>query len=594
MRRNRETGIERGGIALAEAALHLMRTAPPACLVAYYFGSIPFVMTLLYYWADMSYSADAYLHCAPGALLVAIAFVWMKAWQTVYARGLLAFVREETAPRWTLGRIMRMTAAQALVHALGFIIVVPSLMLVLPFLYVHGLLQNWTILGDGEHAGLRGLAEDSWERAKHWPLQSFFVIWLLSPMLVVIGLIVYLALMPILTTTVPELWTGVYGMLVQLPLLLLCPLGFAVTINLEIVVALIPQLARIFLGIQSTSLQTGLMYDSTLMSAVIGGITYLLMDPLVKAAYVLRCFYSESLETGADLRVALRRIVRAGCVVFVAGLGFFFAAEWACAQEVPAPEAAPSAAPSVDAQELDRAIGETLEKDIYRWRMPRVKPEDSERDAALGVFERVIQDMSKRVLEMLRTVAEAVVKLIQWLIPDEPPRIGGSFGWLGGARFLLTALLIALLAALVFLLGVLLVRSRRTANEKEAEAVAVEVDIEDEGISAADLPESGWLAMAREFLEKDEPRLALRALFLAGLAVLGRTHFIRLARGKSNREYQRELSRRGHVTPGLLDVFSNNMLLFESVWYGTRPVTSFEVRQFAENQDRLRHYVEPE
>ena len=95
MRLDRQTGVERGGIALIEEALHLVRSAPPSCLVAYYLGSIPFVMTLLYFWADMSYSADAYLHCAPGALLVALAFVWMKAWQTVYARGLLAWVREE-------------------------------------------------------------------------------------------------------------------------------------------------------------------------------------------------------------------------------------------------------------------------------------------------------------------------------------------------------------------------------------------------------------------------------------------------------------------------------------------------------------------
>ena len=67
MRLDRQTGIERGGIALIEEALHLVRSAPPSCLVAYYLGSIPFVMTLLYFWADMSYSADAYLHCAPGA-----------------------------------------------------------------------------------------------------------------------------------------------------------------------------------------------------------------------------------------------------------------------------------------------------------------------------------------------------------------------------------------------------------------------------------------------------------------------------------------------------------------------------------------------
>lgn len=594
MRLDRQTGIERGGIALIEEALHLVRSAPPSCLVAYYLGSIPFVMTLLYFWADMSYSADAYLHCAPGALLVALAFVWMKAWQTVYARGLLAWVREEAPPRWSLGRLVHLTAAQALVHALGLLVLAPALVLAVPFLYVYGFLQNATILGDGEHQTLRALSQSAWNHAKQWPRQSFFIIWLLSPVLVVAALAFYLALMPVITLTVPEAWTLLYSLLFRLGLLVLCPLGFTVTLNIEILMGITPELARMFLGIQSTSLRAGLLYDNTLMSAVVGGAAYLLMDPLVKAAFVLRCFYSESRETGADLRVALRRIIRMACVALVAGVALLRGLAPACAQEAPSPDAVSAAAPTVDARDLDRAIAETLEQEIYRWRQPRVTPRDAADDAAMGPFLRAIRDFFNWLLEILRKVVKTVLECLRWLIPDEPPDMSGRFGWLGGARFLLTVLLIILLVALVFLLFMLVVRSRRTEREEKTETAAVAVDVRDENVSADELPESGWLAMARELLDKNEPRLALRALFLAGLAVLGRTRFIRIAKGKSNREYQRELARRAHAAPGLLDLFTGAMGVFESVWYGTRPVTPPDVRQFAKTQEQLRRYVEPE
>jgi uncharacterized membrane protein len=594
VRFDKQTGIERGGIALVEEALQLVRTAPPACLLAYYLGSIPFVMTLLYFWAEMSYSADAYYYRAPGALAVALAFVWMKAWQSVYARRLLAHVREEPPPEWTLRRIMHLTATQAVVHAVGFFLLVPALIFVLPFLYAYGFLQNLTILGDGSHGGLSTLSRQAWRHATQWPRQSFFIIWLLSPVLVVLGLIAYLVLMPVLTLTVPESWTVLYSLFFRLALLMLCPLGFVVTLNLEMMLGLLPQLGRIFLGIQGMSLQTGLMYDSTLMSAVVGGMTYLLMDPLVKAAFVLRCFYSESRETGADLRVALRRIVRTGSVVILAAATLLCVAAPAHAQEAPPAENAAEGALAVDQHELDRAITETLEQDIYRWRQPRIKPAETDEDGPLEPFLEAIRGFFKWFIDVFRKVFEGVVKFIQWLIPDNPPDMGGAFGWLGGARFLLTVLLVVLLVALIIFLGMLVFRSWRSKSEEETEAEAVEIDLEDENVSPDELPESGWLTMARDLLDQNDPRLALRALFLAGLAFLGRSQFIRIAKGKSNREYQRELARRAHAAPGLLETFSDSMYLFESAWYGTRHVSPPEVRQFAEKQERLRRYVEQE
>ncbi len=60
---------------LVEEAVQLLRLAPPRILVTYYAGAVPFVLALLYFWADMSRGAQADGRCASGALLLALLFV---------------------------------------------------------------------------------------------------------------------------------------------------------------------------------------------------------------------------------------------------------------------------------------------------------------------------------------------------------------------------------------------------------------------------------------------------------------------------------------------------------------------------------------
>ena len=93
-------------------------------------------------------------------------------------------------------------------------------------------------------------------------------------------------------------------------------------------------------------------------------------------------------------------------------------------------------------------------------------------------------------------------------------------------------------------------------------------DIQDENVGADQLPGDGWMKLARELLERGELRLALRAFYLASLAHLAARNLISIARFKSNREYERELRRRGHSFPDLLAVFGDNLASFERIWYG--------------------------
>src|SRR5438876_779999 len=76
MKRPRGKSSQKGAIELIEEAVHLLRQAPLPTLAAYYIGALPFVIGLLYFWAEMSRSPFAYQHLAGGSLGLAALFLW--------------------------------------------------------------------------------------------------------------------------------------------------------------------------------------------------------------------------------------------------------------------------------------------------------------------------------------------------------------------------------------------------------------------------------------------------------------------------------------------------------------------------------------
>ena len=110
----------------------------------------------------------------------------------------------------------------------------------------------------------------------------------------------------------------------------------------------------------------------------------------------------------------------------------------------------------------------------------------------------------------------------------------------------------------------------------------------DEKLAADALPEDGWTRLGRELLARGELRLALRAFYLASLAHLASRQLISLAKFKSNRDYERELRRRGHSLPGLLTVFGENVLVFDRIWYGMHEINQELVAQFMAKVEQIR------
>lgn len=162
----------------------------------------------------------------------------------------------------------------------------------------------------------------------------------------------------------------------------------------------------------------------------------------------------------------------------------------------------------------------------------------------------------------------------QWQADPVPPS-APSFGvdWSGlraVVEMLLWLGLVALLGALIYFLVRTYLRSHAASEAADAP--------EREAKTAADLieslpfevprPQGDLLAEARRFYERGAYAHAVVYLFSYQLVQLDRHQAIRLARGKTNRQYLRELLPR----PDLSGILEPTMVAFEDVFFGHHPL----------------------
>ncbi len=573
-----------GPLVLIEEAVHVMRTAPISVIATYYVGSLPLVLAVLFFWTDMSHGAFAESRLVTGSFVTAAAFIWMKAWHAMFARGVHDFVTGAAAPDWSIRRFVRVAAIQGYHHGLGLIILPLSFFTILPFPWVYAYYQNVSVLGDLDSVEPDDLTAESRRQAAAWPIQNITIMWLLSPFMLTMGLVLYGALTPIVASVGSDLTQAMvylYTIVFFLVVLPLSPLGAVIAVNLNIGVSVLPMLANMWLGIETPFIQA-IMRNNTTSWAIVCGLAFLIMDPAMKTAYALRCFYSQSRRTGVDLEVGLRRIrsqAGAGIILMAMAACFIFSGE-ATAQDAPGE--------GIATAQLDSAIRETLQQREYAWRLPR---EYDFENPVTGVLGGVVEAIVTRTVTMIRTVAEWLEDLWNWFRNlfgrrGAGDRIGGGITAEGLRIFLLSAA--ALLA--IAMAGYLLRRwfiGRTQIAEGESTAVAAPPDLEDENITADALPEDQWIALADELFAKGEKRLAIRALFLAALARLGDHGLIKLARYKSNYDYVSELRRRAHAAPDHVANFNTMVSTFERVWYGAHAITEDRIASFRKQQQSV-------
>jgi hypothetical protein len=218
-------------------------------------------------------------------------------------------------------------------------------------------------------------------------------------------------------------------------------------------------------GMESDFSQSPLSMLNTTFFATMFGLTYLCLDPLIKACYVLRCFYGTSLRSGEDLKAELRRIGSATrtvltCLALCLGAGSLRTRE-----PSPHSERAPQAdmRTSVSPPELDRSIGEVIRQTKYTWRMPRERKVEKIED---GVIARFLAQIGDMIRSALRAVLDGIRSLIDWLFPDGRPRseTEAKEGWMA----LQQGMLLLALAVTACTLAILILRFVRARRRSQA------------------------------------------------------------------------------------------------------------------------------
>lgn len=642
----RRAVTDKAAFDLLEETSNLLRAAPASALLAYYVGGIPFVLFLLHHASRLAGGLAGSRGAVSGALWLAVLFLWMKCWQVVFTSRLMACVRRAPADSWTPARAWRMFIQQAALQPLGLVLIPLSALVTVPFAWVHAFFQNVTVLGDGRGAGVTELMALSWNQAKPWPKQNHIGVWLLSPWMLGLGIIVFVLATAILAQLMPYslLFVIVLTALSSafLAIGLASPVGFLIAGNVAAFLIFLPWAAHHWFGWRTTFTLAGhhTVLSTTFLFTVFA-ITYLILDPLMKTFYVLRCFYAESRQSGEDLRVDLRILAARAASTLVLALLLLLVlvprdalakkstppgpATEAMQVESPRqpvrpgsagaepggmpPEAAPEADDArelsndgnngsagfptlgIPPDELDRKIDDVLRRPIYQWRLQKPKEEVPEEEK--GFLRRFFDGVAETLKEATTWIADRLYELERWLRK--------LFGWGsrstgGGANFggpgpsIWTYLLVFGLIAIALVALVMLYK--RWNRAKPAGALAAPVpaapDLQDENTLASQLPADEWLALARELVARGDFRSALRALFLASLAMLAQQQLLLIARGKSNHDYLRELRRRAHALPAVPELFGEGLRAFERVWYGRDTADAGLVQESERRLDSLR------
>lgn len=544
----RANSNESSALTLADQAVHLLRGRGRSALINYYVGSLPFALGLLYFWSDMSRNPSAEWYCAPAAAGLALLFVWMKVWQARFGRRLWSVMQHASEEQWGARRYLTTAARQAALHATGMVVLPISAIVAFPLGWTYAFYQNASILESPECGGLRELGRAAARQAALWPGQNHLLLTILS----LFGLFVFL--------------------------------------NLGIGILLLPHLLKRLLGIETVFTLSGLGMLNTTFFAILVMLTYLCVDPMVKAAYVLRCFYGLSRQSGDDLRAGLKPFLKTPLAVLVL---FFLLMATQPPSGVQAAEPSVTAQPGlklqVRGQQLDGAIEQVLQQRRFAWRLPREKTSQKPTEQGwLGHTLQWIVDGIKAIGKVMGHWFKALWDWFDRMLPKPKP-VDKSTGT--SVRAVIEVILYALGTILCTLLGIALFRRCRRSRAivfpvAEKESLGT-VDLNDESISAADLPTDRWQAMARTLLDQQEYTAALRALYLSTLASLGESRRLVIARYKSNQEYYRELNRRAHAEPEVQRIFGRCMTVFESAWYGAHPVSPQQIDQFLEDQQEI-------
>jgi len=560
---------DRTALVLIEEAILLLRTSPAIVFALYCAGTVPFLLALFSFCAEMSYNRNAGENCAASAVAVALTYCWMKGLQAFCCRELVRVYTGNVNRWWKPTTMLAIWSRQIAFQPLGFFIKPLAWLLVFPVCYVSAFFQNLTVLGAAEWNDMR----KSWELARLWPKQSY----------------------------------AVYGLLSLLALI--------VFFDLYAIIFSVAFILKILFGIESFLTRSYTWAFSPVLLIAIAAVAYFLIDLLAKAIEVIRCCDGESLATGADLlrRLAALQNSKPGNGAKLRDLfGMFLHPEGikrtqpgvsvrlllcgALLISMPLGTADGSIESSAPQSELltrpalDRQIEQVLQNPEYSWREKFGSDGASPYPKQKSIFEHWIVS----IRQMLLTLGSWVSRLLKSLLKpfDLKAPITNPAGPKSPLFFgLLNALGYLLWAAFAGSLILLLIRIVKLKAMKLPPSIlpVQKPDLADERVGASQLRDNEWFALAREKMTAGEFRQAQRALFLAILSSLASRRLITVERWKSNTDYEKELGRKAKHLSELHALFAQSRLGFERCWYGAGNVTAEELENYSSIYERIRH-----
>lgn len=144
--------------------------------------------------------------------------------------------------------------------------------------------------------------------------------------------------------------------------------------------------------------------------------------------------------------------------------------------------------------------------------------------------------------------------------------LSSLFNWLGIAFFVAVCLALIWLIVTRFLGQE--IRESKVTKVVQAVRKADQVEKLPLGLVITE-PGGDFLAMARKFMQENEFSKAIIYLYAHELLSLDEQHLIRLAKGKTNRQYLREL----RPQPSLQTLVEATVLLFEDAFFGKKRIS---------------------
>jgi len=547
MGQNRSKIDNISGLDIIEEGFSLFKNNIFSALLFNLLGTVPFAIGLIYIIGDMSYGRASQVDIAGSALILTLLWMWNNLWQTVYRTRLIDARCLRNLTKLNLKTLTRIFIRQNIVQPFGLIL---SPLAIFPGMWWLTAFFNLFGVDYQDNPGIREqinrskvLIGNNFRRT----YQLMAIIWI-----------------------------------------------FRVMIMFDIILLFIfmPAILKMLLGIDTpfsqadsviSSLQ--IIFNSTFFSAVFVT-AWICYSPIEKAIWAVMIFYGESSKKGYDIIATLSVLAQQRAMkIAIFGL-VIFSIICSSTNAIAASPAPTTGVETIVPAKLNDEIRQTLNKREYQWKLPVERIKTGESKSIIGSF---IEYIIGEIKSTVKWIYKLLNKLFKLDKPKKTSDYGGVLAWLHAKRYIAIWSVIGLSLLIVGWLLFCWWRERKKHPVVKATVARVkEIDLTDEeNIIADDLEENEWLALAARLAAEGKLKLAMRAMFLAAIKALADRHLLTIARGKTNRDYRRELMRRAHSEPEKLELFNSNLAVFEKIWYGDYAIATHDFDCFSENVKKI-------